>query len=370
MRLQYLQQGSQEYLAAQKQLLSLELQQQQLQKRGQEGFTDSYQNTNNSILQDHFSQAGTFDEMLRLNDEYRHQNLISEQQYQQNLTAIVQEQSAARQEIQQAAIELGNQAIQAASQLFQIMQQRETAAVDAKYKKLIAAAKKSGRDTTKLEEQQEAEKQAIRKKYAQKEFQLKVLQIISSTAMAIANVWSQWAAYPPVAAALSALAAASGVIQLAAAKSAADQAAGLYGGGYSDEYQEGYTRKGNPREQAGVIPVHSNEFVANHKAVANPEVRPVLDVIDRHQKAGDISMLNATRLLEEAYGRGRYRGGYTHDTDGGSSGDDGTTDERTSNADLLELLRRIEVNTADALTVKEVRDAIRRQERLERNASR
>lgn len=370
MRLQYLQAGSAEYLSAQKQLLSLELQQKQQQEREKENFMKSYYDTGNASLQNVMSDLGSFDKQLAMNQAYYDADLISFEQYQQNRDDIEQAHADARQQIQQAAIDVANQAIEAAQQMFQQAQQRETAAVDAKYKKLIAAAKKSGRDTTKLEEQQEAEKQAIRKKYAQKEFQLKVLQIISSTAMAIANVWSQWAAYPPVAAALSALAAASGVIQLAAAKSAADQAAGLYGGGYSDEYQEGYTRKGNPREQAGVIPVHSNEFVANHKAVANPEVRPVLDVIDRHQKAGDISMLNATRLLEEAYGRGRYRGGYTHDTDGGSSGEDGTTDARTSNADLLELLRRIEVNTADALTVKEVRDAIRRQERLEQNASR
>ena len=370
MRLQYLQAGSAEYLSAQKQLLSLELQQKQQQEREKENFMKSYHDTGNASLQNVMSDLGSFDKQLAMNQAYYDADLISFEQYQQNKDDIEQAHADARQQIQQAAIDVANQAIEAAQQMFQQAQQRETAAVDAKYKKLIAAAKKSGRDTTKLEEQQEAEKQAIRKKYAQKEFQLKVLQIISSTAMAIANVWSQWAAYPPVAAALSALAAASGVIQLAAAKSAADQAAGLYGGGYSDEYQEGYTRKGNPREQAGVIPVHSNEFVANHKAVANPEVRPVLDVIDRHQKAGDISMLNATRLLEEAYGRGRYRGGYSSEPEVKRPDGDSADNTRASNGEMLEILRRIEDNTADSLTVKELRDAIRRQERLEQNARR
>ena len=369
MRLQYLQQGSAEYLAAQKQLLSLELQQQQQLKKEQEGFNNSYQNTNNQILNNHFSQAGSFEEMLRLNDEYRNKNLISEQQYQQNLTAITQEQNEARRQIEQATIDTVNQAMQATSQMFQMMQQRETAAVDAKYKKLIAAAKKQGKDTTKLEEQQEAEKQAIKKKYADKQFQLQILQIVAATAMSIANVWREWAWMPAVAAALTAAAAAQGAIQLATAKMAAEQASGLYKGGYSDEYQEGYTAKGNPKDQAGVIPVHKNEFVANHQAVANPQVRPLLDVIDRHQKIGDIRMLDATRMLEEAYGRGRYHGGYTSGSEIDQNKEAGT-DTQSGTKEIIELLRSIEVNTADAMTVREVRDAIRRLERLEKNASR
>lgn len=370
MRLQYLQQGSQEYLAAQKQLLAIELQQQKQNEKEKEDFQKSYYDTGNQSLQNVMSDLGAFDERLEMNQAYYDADLINFEQYQQNKTAIEQEQTEARQEIQQAAIEVGNQALQAAQQLFQIAQQRETAAVDAKYKKLIASAKKQGKDTTKLEEQQEAEKMAIKKKYAQKEFQMKVLQIVSSTAMAIADVWSKWAGTPYVAAALTAAAAAMGAIQLASAKAAADQAAGLYEGGYSDEYQEGYTKKGNPREQAGVIPVHKSEFVANHKAVANPEVRPVLDVIDRHQKAGDIQMLNSTRMLEEAYGRGRYRGGYTQNGGWGDQGEDGPQNMQSGSSEMTELLRRIEENTADSLTIREVRDAIRRIEHLEKNAQR
>jgi len=369
-RLQYLQKGSQEYIAAQKQLLSLELQQLQQNEKEKEQLLSSYQNTNNGILGDQLTQESTFSARLAMLEDFHNAALISEEQYQQRLTEIEQEQTEARQEIQQAAVELFNQGMAAAQQLFQVAQQRETAAVDAKYKKLIAAARKQGKDTTKLEEQQEAEKMEIKKKYAQKEFQLKVLQIVSSTAMAVADVWSKWAGTPYVAAALTALAVATGAIQLASAKAAADQAAGLYEGGYNDEYQEGYTRKGDPKKQAGVIPVHQSEFVANHKAVANPEVRPVLDVIDRHQKAGDIQMLNSTRMLEEAYGSGRYRGGYTQATAGEDSGEDGSGNRQQGYTDMLETLRRIEANTADALTVREVRDAIRRIERLEQNARR
>ena len=290
-------------------------------------------------------------------------------QAQEDQTAVEQEETEKRKAIQEAAINGMNNLLSSASQLFSAMQQRETQQVDAKYKKLIAAAKKQGRDTTKLEEQQEAEKAAIRKKYAQKQFMMNVLQIVASTAAGIARLWKDlpfYAALP-----LTAVVAASGAAQLASAKAAADQAAGLYEGGYSDDYQDGYTKKGNPNEQAGVIPVHKNEFVANHKAVANPEVRPLLDVIDRHQKVGDISMLNATRLLEEAYGRGRYRGGYAHRAEG-EDPTEGDTDTglQADRREIMAVLRRIEANTSEAMTVRDLRREIRHQEALEKNAKR
>ena len=88
LRLEALTEGSDEYRAAQRQLLSLELQQKQQQQKEAEGFTSSYQNTNNSILHSHFSEADSWQAMLDLNEQYRRQDLISEQQYQQNKTDI------------------------------------------------------------------------------------------------------------------------------------------------------------------------------------------------------------------------------------------------------------------------------------------
>lgn len=298
------------------------------------------------------------------------QHVISYEQYQKRMTEIAQMESQQRQQIEQTAFNTADQLLASTGALFSALQSRETAQVDAKYKKLIAAAKKQGKDTTKLEEQQEEEKAEIRKKYAQKQFRLQVLQIIAATAQSVANVWKEWAAMPVVAAALTAAAVAQGAVQLATAKAQADQAAGLYQGGYSDDYVEGYTRRGgNPREQAGVIPVHRNEFVANHKTVGNPQVRPLLDVIDRHQRTGDIHLLNATRLLEEAYGRGRYRGGFTT---GGNGGTDTVDDEDTSpiSGEAMTLLRQIAHNTGLSLTVRTLRDEIAHEEQLERNARR
>lgn len=358
-RLEILQKGSEEYNAAQRRLEQLGLE----QLRQAQADKTKDQNWENNALQQSFGLMGSFDAMREANQAAYDQELISYQQYQENMTSIAQQESDARQAIQQQAFDAVNGLMSSASGLFSALQQREVSAVDKKYKIQIAAAKKAGKDTTKLEEQMEAEKAEIQKKYAQKQFKLQVLQIIAATAQSIANVWKEWAWQPAVAAALSAAAAAQGAIQLATAKAQADQAAGLYEGGYS----EGYTAKGDPHKQAGVIPVHQNEFVANHHAVANPEIRPLLDVIDRHQKIGDIRMLNSTRMLEEAYGGGRARGGYTNSDD--PSGDPGTTFRREDD-EVMQLLRAIENNTADSLTVRELRKKIKQEERLEQNASR
>lgn len=355
--------------------------QEQLKKRQEQERRDLERNRlsqegNNEYLQKVEWQGQTFDRMRQLNEEYLQQNLISYQQYQDNLTRIAQEQEAQRQQLQQAAIDATQQLLSSASSFFSAMQQRETAQVDAKYKRLIDAAKKQGKDTTKLEEQQQTEKAAIAKKYADRNFKIQVLQIIANTAQGISKTIAELGM--PWAVPFVAMAAAAGAMQLAAAKASAEQAAGLYSGGYtasagSASGVEGYTRRGDPRRQAGFIPVHQNEFVANHLAVANPHLRPVLDVIDRHQHLGDIQMLNATRLLDEAYGQGRYQGGYTRSATssapGGSAAVSDASPSETADR-LLPILTRIEQNTARSLTVRRLRDEIAHEERLEQNARR
>lgn len=353
----------------QKQLLDLEYQLQQRTYAKQESDTKTAQKGNNDLLHLKFDETSSFDKMRELNEQYYRDSLISYQQYQENLSEIAQAESDKRQAIQQAAVDGVNNLLSSASQLFSAMQQRETAAVDAKYKKLIAAAKKQGKDTTKLEEQQEAEKQAIAKKYADRQFQIQVLQIVGNTAQGISKTIAELGM--PWAVPFVAMAAAAGAMQLASAKAAADQASGLYSGGFSDDYQEGYTKKGDPKKPAGVIPVHQNEFVANHKAVANPNVRPVLDVIDRHQKVGDIQMLDSTRMLEEAYGRGRYSGGYVHPDSGTDLPQgDNPSGSLSDNSEAMQLLRTIARNTGLSLTIRDVRKEIRHEEQLEDNAHR
>lgn len=79
--------------------------------------------------------------------------------------------------------------------------------------------------------------------------------------------------------------AAKAAIQIAAIKAAFAVAKGFVGNFYTG----GYTGGGDWDEPKGIV--HSDEFVANRFAVANPAVRPVLDLIDHAQRTGTIANL-------------------------------------------------------------------------------
>ena len=310
-------------------------------------------------------------------------DLVSFEEYQEEKTHIAEEQEEMRKEIAQSAMQVVGQAASSASQLISALQDRELSQVEAKYDKEIAAARKAGKDTTKLEEEKEAAMKEVKKKYADAQFAMSVLQVTASTAVAAMEAYKAMAGIPVVGPALGAAAAAAAVVagaaQIAVAKQQRDEAKGLYSGGFSKDYIEGYTVPGNPHDTAGVIPVHKNEFVANHEAVANPAVKQFLDVFDVAQKRGTIRMLNTTQILEQVRTRGgRYEGGYTDtgtgDARSSASPFPGMTAEQRSQVVVLlqENNRLLTILTEKELVVdpRKVRDAINRVNRLEKNVSR
>ena len=323
------------------------------------------------------------DEQNAIAQRLYEEDLINFEEYQELKTKIAEEQEQRRQEIAQAAMNTIGQTAGAASQLIGALQDAELSRVQRKYDKEIAAARKAGKDTTKLEEEKEAAMNAVKKKYADKQFAANVLQVTASTAVAAMNAYSAMASIPIVGPALGAIAAAAaiaaGAAQIAVAKQQRDEAKGLYTGGYSQDYIEGYTAQGNPHDTAGVIPVHKNEFVANHEAVANPDVKQFLDVFDVAQKRGTIRMLNTTQILEQIRTRGgRYSGGYTAENAGASRSSasplPGFTAEQRSQVVLLleENNRLLTVLTQKELVVdpRKVRDSINHINQLEKNVSR
>lgn len=56
-------------------------------------------------------------------------------------------------------------------------------------------------------------------------------------------------------------------------------------------YTGGYTSPGDWDQPQGIV--HSNEFVANRFAVANPNLRPIFDAIDVAQRSGNVGNLTA-----------------------------------------------------------------------------
>ena len=91
--------------------------------------------------------------------------------------------------------------------------------------------------------------------------------------------------------------AAKAAAQVAAIKAAFALVKGLVGNFYTG----GYTPSGEWDKPQGIV--HSNEFVANRYAVANPAVRPVLDLIDSAQRSGTIANLTSGDIAAVAGSR-------------------------------------------------------------------
>lgn len=326
----------------------------------------------------------TYDGKLAVLNAFHEAGIISEREYQDRLTALNKEEEEKRmqesEQRRQAFAQTANAVLSSASQFIQAMQDKELSKVQRRYDKQIKEAKKAGKDTTKLEEEKEQAMADVKKKYADKMFAMNVLQITATTAVTAMEAYKSMAGIPVVGPALGAAAAAAAVIagaaQIAVAKKNRDEAKGLKTGGYSADYVEGYTDRGNPDDVAGVIPVHKNEFVTNHLGVANPHVRQFLDVFDTAQRNGTIGMINTTQILEQVRTRtGRYDGGFTEPASPSDSPPGAVSMDALLRL-ILETLRtgntHLQTIAGKELTVdvRAVRDGIRRVDRLEANASR
>ena len=184
-----------------------------------------------------------------------------------------------------ASLALVSSTTAAVSQIFTAKQQEEENAINQRYD---AEIKKAGENTAKgkkLEEQKQKELAKVKQKYNKKAMAIEIAQAVASTAMAAINAYASaskesWVLGPIAAA----MALAAGGIQIAAIKKQHEaQQAGYYSGGFT-----GGTRY---RREAGVV--HEGEFVANHEAVNNPNVLPVLRLIDNAQRNNTIASLTA-----------------------------------------------------------------------------
>lgn len=223
----------------------------------------------------------SLDGQLALLEAFHDAGIISEMEYQDKLTEINRQKEEERTQIRKTALNTISELTGSVSQLMSAMQDKEITEIENRYDKQIEVAEKAGKDTTELEEQKEQEILNVKKKYADKQFAMNVLDIIAKTAVAIMAAWELGPILGPI---YGAIAAAQGAMQLAVANAQREQLKGLYTGGYSDDYVQGYTAKGDSHDVAGVIPVHKNEFVTNHEGVANPHVKQFLDVFDVAQK--------------------------------------------------------------------------------------
>jgi TP901 family phage tail tape measure protein len=151
----------------------------------------------------------SLDGQLALLEAFHDAGIISEMEYQDRLTEITKQKEEERAQIRKAALDTFNQLAGSVSQLMSAMQDSEISKVESRYDAQIKAAQKAGKDTTELEEQKEEAVLAVKRKYADKQFALQVLQVTSSTAVAAMEAYKAMAGIPVIGPALGAAAAAA-----------------------------------------------------------------------------------------------------------------------------------------------------------------
>lgn len=182
-----------------------------------------------------------------------------------------------------AAVAIVTATMSSASQLMQANQQLEEARITKRYDAEIKAAGNNTKKTKKLEEQKQAELAKVKTKYNKKAMKIELAQAVAQMATNAIIAYGQGLKvnvfFGPIAAAM---ALAAGAIQIAAIKKQhAAQAEGYYTGGF--------THGRNYRQAAGIV--HQGEFVANHQAVNNPAILPVLQLIDQAQRTNTVARL-------------------------------------------------------------------------------
>lgn len=177
----------------------------------------------------------------------------------------------------------------AMSNLASATAQAEIATTEAKYKRLIDAAEGNEEEQKRLEERKNKEIKKIKLKQAESERDYGIAQAFINTALGVTKAYAE---YEPITASiLAALTTAMGAMQVATINKQYEAQVSSINSGY---YEGGYTGGHRYRKEAGVV--HEGEFVANHEAVNNPEIRPMLDLIDQAQRNNTVGSLTADDL--------------------------------------------------------------------------
>ena len=240
---------------------------------------------------------------------------------------------------------------------FKALQDAELANVDAKYDAEIEAARQAGEDTTELEKKKADAKLKIEKKYADVNFAINASKIIADTAVSIMKALAELGPIAgPIAAALMGV---TGAAQLAAANAERQKVKRMTLNGSTSSAQAQSARVATGYEDGGLIDVEraqdgkhfrakydprrrgyvdgptvivgegpggkSREWVASNAALRNPTVAPLIDIIDRAQRLGNVSSLDMRKYLLTQQMRGLAQGGSIAEQTGAPSHGPGAT---------------------------------------------
>lgn len=221
-------------------------------------------------------------------EDMERKGVLTHQQAEERKAEISQDKTSQMVAVAQTAYATIGALAQSASQLTQANYDIEAAKVTARYDAEIKAVGESTTRGKMIEEKKQRELAALKNKANKKALNMQMAQALAEiplTAMAAYNSAVKTPIIGPVLAPIAATAAvAAGMMQIATLKKQQEaQKSGYYSGGF--------TGGRSYRREAGVV--HEGEFVANHKAVNNRSLLPVLQLIDHAQKTNTVASLTA-----------------------------------------------------------------------------
>ena len=255
-------------------------------------------------------QAATYKELQRMRDADKEHALEYAQALQQLDNERVQSITGAA----AAAFSSFGAIVGTFSDLQRAESEAAVARTEREYDAKIKAAEGDREQTEKLEAEKQAAVAKIKNDYNQRAANIQVAQALAGGAMAAINAYSSAAAIPIVGHVLAPIAAALAVATTAAQIATIRKQAEAQQSGY---YEGGFTPGRRYRRTAGVV--HEGEFVANHKAVNNPAVLPVLRLIDHAQRNNTIASLTAADVSRAIAAPGVPPQGRTPDTEGSAT---------------------------------------------------
>lgn len=234
------------------------------------------------------SPSASYAAQLKKIEELEAQGLISHEQAEKQKEELTRSRFTKAVEDAKWAYDQINQVVSAASQYMQSVTEAETAAVEESYDKQIERAGSGSRKAQRLEKEKEKKLTKIRNESNDKQMKIQIAQSLASTAFAAIQAYGSQAGIPIVGPALGAIAAAvataAGMLQVATIRKQYQAQKSSYAVG-------GFTPNGKWDEVQGEV--HSGEFIANRFAVQNPNVRPVLNLLDQAQKTNSVGRLTA-----------------------------------------------------------------------------
>ncbi|MCC8186495.1 MAG: phage tail tape measure protein [Bacteroides sp.] len=278
------------------------------------------------------TQKEEYDQQLRQLQQHLDDKLLTEKEYEKAVQNLKRESFKKQFDYY---LNLFSNAIQA-------LQQAEMDNLDAQYDVQIEAAKGNAEEVERLENEKAQKKLDIQKKYADVNFAIRCSEIISSTAAAIMQAYAQLG---PIAGAIAgALMGVTRAAQLASAVAERNKVKNMTLSGSSSSSTSTGKRVVTGKQSGGKIDVvreqdgkdfpdadyapdargfidkptvivgegpegHSKEWVASNAAVENPTIAPFLNLLDKHQQAGDIATIDMNQILRQRMAAGFVSGG-------------------------------------------------------------